>query len=495
LFRGVSGTDLARVHLPPAQLRLVDLFGRKMRGLFGRELHKLLAMDPMEPADCLRSLAAAALMRAHPDRPLFPVSLGLMAVANALVMLGLLPEPEAEAILAGHQVALERKGFPDVWGVTRGELTVRPGAHEYWQSRAAGSGGLREVPLSVAAAGVRCPTSVADVGFEWVKLTSAGLQLSFHATAPYPGAEPADPQEPMRQALSEISLTGDAGRFYDLSAVRVGWGRSRDRQEWHGRVLVAQDPASTPAWLEFTPTAAGAPARVALPPPAQVPVGASDLPWPTAAECYLAALAPVTHISIEAAPSGDVAEAGPEETAEIIATVADSLMAVGALPVSSTLLREFPASGPGWHTPLVHRWGRRAHRVAQGRGTADVMPGTVDFRPAEHRGLAVRLPLEHATAVIESISAQGELVSVQLYGHPWVHGEYWPMITPCFQVRAIDDAGNEHEGIAGGGQVSPGHEGSGEFWFWPPVDPARKSLRVTVSTLWEAAWAEIELPR
>lgn len=123
------------------------------------------------------------------------------------------------------------------------------------------------------------------------------------------------------------------------------------------------------------------------------------------------------------------------------------------------------------------------------------MPGTVEFRPTEHRGLAVRLPLEHATAVIESVSAQGELVSIRLYGRPWVHGEYWPMITPCFQVRAIDDSGDEHEGMAGDWHVSPGHEGSGSFWFWPPVDPGRKSLRVIVSTLWEAGWAEIELPR
>jgi hypothetical protein len=69
------------------------------------------------------------------------------------------------------------------------------------------------------------------------------------------------------------------------------------------------------------------------------------------------------------------------------------------------------------------------------------------------------------------------------------------MITPCFQVRATDDAGDEHEGIPGGWQGSAGHEGSGSFWFWPPVDLARKSLRVTVSTLWEAAWADIELPR
>jgi len=69
------------------------------------------------------------------------------------------------------------------------------------------------------------------------------------------------------------------------------------------------------------------------------------------------------------------------------------------------------------------------------------------------------------------------------------------MITPCFQVRAVDDAGDEHEGIPGGWQGSPQLEGSGRFWFWPPVDPARKSLQMTVSTLWEAAWAEIDLPR
>jgi hypothetical protein len=437
--------------------------------------------DLVDPEDCLRSLTAEALMRAHPARPLFPVSLGLMAVANALVMLGLLPEPRAEAILAEHRSALERKGFGNVWGVTKGELTVRPGAHEYWEARIAGPAGLREVPLSVAALGVHCPTSIADVCFEWVKLTSAGLQLSFRATAPDPGGDPPAPHVPMRQAMAEISLTDDAGHSHDLSAVRVGWSRSGDRQEWHGHVLVAQDPVRKPAWLEFTPTAAGASARVSLPPPAQVPVGTSDPPWPTAAECYLAAIPPVASHTVS--DSVTEATAGPKETAEIVATVADSLMAVGALPVTSTLLREFPGSGPGWHRPLARRWGRRARARATG------------FRVAEHRGLAVRLPQEHATAVIESVSAQGELVSIQLYGHPWVAGEYWPMIAPCFQVRATDDAGNEHEGILSGRQCSPGHEGNGSFWFWPPVPPARKSIRVTVSTLWEAAWAEIELPR
>ena len=246
-------------------------------------------------------------------------------------------------------------------------------------------------------------------------------------------------------------------------------------------MLVAADPASKPAWFELAPTTAGTSGRVALPSPAQVRVGRSDPPWPTPAEGYLAALAPVTTISI--GTSGTVAEAGPEKTAKIVAMVADSLIAVGALPVTSTLLREVSGSDPGWHVQLAHRWGRRARQQA------------VRFRAAEHRRLVVRLPLEHATAVIESVSAHDDLVSIQLYGHPWVMGEYMPMITPCFQVRAVDDAGDKHEGMPGDWRGFPGDEGSGNFWFWPPVASARKSLRVTVSTLWEAAWAEIELPR
>ena len=440
--------------------------------------------DPVRPEDCLRSLAAEALLWA-PHRPLFPESLGLMAVANAFVMLGLLPEPRAEAVLADHKSALEREGFGNAWGVTKGELTVRPGAHEYWQSRMAGPGGLHEVPLLVAAAGVCCPTSVAEVCFEWVKLTSTGWQLSFRATAPDPDirVNPPDLQVVMGQAMSEISLTDDAGQSHDLRAQDVAWGRILDRQEqeWHGHVLVAADPASKPAWFELAPTTAGTSGRVALPSPAQVRVGRSDPPWPTPAEGYLAALAPVTTISI--GTSGTVAEAGPEETAKIVATVADSLIAVGALPVTSTLLREVSGSDPGWHVQLAHRWGRRARQQA------------ARFRAAEHRRLVVRLPLEHATAVIESVSAHDDLVSIQLYGHPWVMGEYVPMITPCFQVRAVDDAGDKHEGMPGDWRGFPGDEGSGNFWFWPPVASARKSLRVTVSTLWEAAWAEIELPR
>ena len=243
----------------------------------------------MNPEGCLRSLTAEALLWAYPQGPLFPVSLGVMAVANAFVMLSLLPEPLAEAILAEHRSALERQGFGDSWGVTEGELTVRPGAHGYWQSRTAGPADLREVPVLVAAAAVRCPTSGAEVCFEWVKLTSTGSRVSFRATAADPGGNSPPADAAMRRAMPEITVTDDTGHSYDLAVEVTRWSRVRERQEqeWHGQVLADPDPARPPGWLEFTAAHAGASGRVALQPPAQLPVGTGSFfffwpPVPTA---------------------------------------------------------------------------------------------------------------------------------------------------------------------------------------------------------------------
>jgi hypothetical protein len=123
------------------------------------------------------------------------------------------------------------------------------------------------------------------------------------------------------------------------------------------------------------------------------------------------------------------------------------------------------------------------------------MDAGTDPGQAGSAGLPVRLPFEHATAVIEDITAREDMVSVRLYGHPLVFDESWPMITPCFRVTAVDDTGARHEGGRDSGSWSPAtHEGSGSFWFWPPVSPQAKQLRVTVSTLWEAAWALIDIP-
>jgi hypothetical protein len=96
--------------------------------------------------------------------------------------------------------------------------------------------------------------------------------------------------------------------------------------------------------------------------------------------------------------------------------------------------------------------------------------------------------------VIENITAHEDHVSVQLYGYPWVIEESWPMIAPCFRVTAVDDTGVPHKGMHDSSSVSPAYDGTGSFWFWPPVPPQAKRLRVTVSTLWEAAWALINIP-
>jgi hypothetical protein len=37
-------------------------------------------------------------------------------------------------------------------------------------------------------------------------------------------------------------------------------------------------------------------------------------------------------------------------------------------------------------------------------------------------------------------------------------------------------------------------EASFGFWFWPPVPAAARRIRVIVSTLREAAWAEVGIP-
>jgi hypothetical protein len=220
--------------------------------------------------------------------------------------------------------------------------------------------------------------------------------------------------------------------------------------------------------------AAGPPARSVVPVPVGVHTGPADPPWPTPAECYLAVLASATSVSIST--GGSTVEL---DTARIIAAVAAALLQVGALPPNSDLLSGGSAAGgghPPWQRHLAQQWMSHAQRRA-GSARAD---------------LAVTLPLRQAAVVIEGITAQDDLVTIQLYGYPWVNGEYWPMITPCFQVRAVDDAGGEHEGMSGSGGGSP--EGRYEFGLWPPVAPAARRIRLIVSTLWEAAWAEMDIP-
>jgi hypothetical protein len=114
-----------------------------------------------DPEAFLRAMVAP-LSRARPGQPLPGVPFSREAVANAFVMLGLLPGARAEEILAGYRPELEAKGFR--LGVLTGELSVVPGALGYHEARAASRAGLTGIPLAVAAG----PVPIAFGGTELV---------------------------------------------------------------------------------------------------------------------------------------------------------------------------------------------------------------------------------------------------------------------------------------------------------------------------------------
>src|SRR4029077_15446982 len=112
-----------------------------------------------DPEAFLRAVVAP-LSRARPGQPLPGVPFSREAVANAFVMLGLLPGARAEETLGQyppgleakrlrHGRELEAKGFRR--GVLTGELSVVPGALGYHEARAASRADLTGIPLAVAA--------------------------------------------------------------------------------------------------------------------------------------------------------------------------------------------------------------------------------------------------------------------------------------------------------------------------------------------------------
>ena len=434
-------------------------------------------MGREDPEAFLRAMVAP-LRAARRGGPLPGVPFSREAVANAFVMLGLLPEARAEEILAECRPELEAKGFR--LGVLTGELSVRPGAYGYQDALAASQDDLTGIPLAVAAGPVPIGFGDTDLRLIWATLTPGGVKLHLGAITRDDARPPQRPYLVLpgyRQLSGEIgsalSMTDDLGRTYRLRP--AGWQGSPagpGRRRWSGTMLAEPQPAGSAAggavrWVEFA-SAGSQPVRVVMPPPVPAETGQAEPPWPTPAECYLADLASVTSISI------GTDEATVElDTGQITAAVAEALLRIGALPPASALLTGSAlltdrTGSRGWQEELIHRWGRQAWQRER------------DGEP-DRAGLAVGLPLRRATAVIESIAAHDDLVSIQLYGHPWVSGEYWPMIAPCFQVRAVDDTGGEHRGIRGSGGGSA--EASFGFWFWPPVPAAARRIRVIVNTL------------
>ena len=443
-----------------------------------------------DPEAYLRAITAP-LARAREGSP-YPVArLSLEAVANSLVVLGRVPAARAEEILAAQRPVLEAAGFRV--GREIGELSVNPGTHGFREARAGAAASLRQLPLAVAGGPLRCRLRRHVLTITWATLTPEGIRLRYHGDARDGDRDLARTLAgEITEDIAELSVTDNTGRTYQVPATVPGIisgrcsaaGQTRWTPEGEFLAVPISDEAgsrgspNTIRWLEFS-AGSGPPVRVQIPPPAAVLTGIAEPPWPTPAECYLDQLAPPDHDW-----SVGSFETGPVEldTASIVAAVADALLAVGALPPDSAVLTGITSRvRPDWHLALTDRQ----------RALTDPWAS-----PGQENGadLAVRLPLEQATAVLENITAREDMVSVQLYGHPWIMEGHWPLIVPCFRVTAVDDTGAEHDGGPGNGSVSAAHEGSGTFWFWPPVARQARQLRVTVSTLREAAWALVDIP-
>jgi len=411
----------------------------------------------------------------------------LEAVANAFVILGLLPVERAEEILAAQRPVRQAAGFRV--GLEIGELSLTRGARAWPRARAAPPGSLGRIPRAIAIGPARWQFGGHGLTIETATLTAEGIWLRYRGDAVEGDREVAgDLLAEITGAIAALSIADDAGGTYRVPAASVGRvmsGRrlASGRTRWipEGEVLAVPSSPEAGArgvravrWVEFS-SGAGQPVRGGMPSPAVVLTGTTAPPWPTPAECYLAQFAPPSRDwSLGSSETGTV----KLDTAAIVAAVTDALLAVGALPPDSALLTDLPDS-------MRLSLGRRQ------RALTDTRDGPEQVSTA---GLAVRLPLNRATAVLETITAREDLVSVQLYGHPWVMDESWPMITPCFRVTATDDTGVAYEGEPGSGSWSPASEGRGAFCFWPPVGPQARQLRLTVSTLWEAAWALIDIP-
>jgi hypothetical protein len=179
-------------------------------------------MADVDPETFLREMAAP-LGAAREGEALPGVPFSLEAVANAFVMLGLLPEARAEAILAGHRAELEARGFR--FGVLTGELSVRPGAHGYQESRTVRRSSLAGVPLATMAETIPVPFGDIELAVTSAVLTPGGVRLGLRASGTVDDGVPAPGRRPVRvtpgRVFSEkiqagLSVHDDLGREYRL---------------------------------------------------------------------------------------------------------------------------------------------------------------------------------------------------------------------------------------------------------------------------------------
>lgn len=338
-------------------------------------------MPTEDPEAFLRAMMAP-LSAARRGEPLPGVPFSQEAAANAFVMLGLLPEPRAEEILAEYRTGLEAKGFR--FGVLTGELSVRPGAHGFQDAQAVGRDSLTRIPLAVAAEMMPIALDGMELSLTGATLTPGGMRLGFRATGQLDSGMSGQPGRPYRvppgQQLAEkiqagVPVTDNLGQKYRLRPVRgrstVPSGRpGQPAARWDGEMLAEPQrraaglaTAEGVRWLDFAP-ASGPAVRLVMPAPDRVAMGTADPPWPTPAECYLAELAAVTSMSIGA--SGGTVEL---DTAQIVAVVADALLWAGALPPDSALLAGGTSAGrPGQRSISPAAPARTREPGPRGRG-------------------------------------------------------------------------------------------------------------------------------
>jgi hypothetical protein len=416
-----------------------------MMGVAPETYLQLMAQDLAEAQPLLRRRVSAA---------------SIQAVANAFAMLGLVSAEGAEAAMtqASRALGLRRAGGSEAGA------GPRP-ACGYWDMRAQGRHALAWIPRAVAAGALRFSVAAADLRCDWFRTARAGLRFQVQAAAV--GQQP--PSRYAGMALAELSAVDDAGHSYRL---RWDGGRGSGRL-WIGEVVAepmsAHERPDDVAWFELA-AADGPAARVVFAPPPATSVGPAAPPWPTPAESYLAWLS-------RQDPAPELGRGGGRQ---VVAAVAEALVSVGAMPAQSPL-----------PPPILGRHERPSHPGLPLTWPHPVRLGTP---PDLQIALGAALSFEHAAAVIEGLSVWGEDIQLHIYGWPWVQGQHWPAAVPSFTVRAIDDLGQEHQGQAGNWRRYGAGEGHSEFILWPAVPRCAGRLRVVISTLWEARWADIELP-
>ena len=221
-----------------------------------------------DPEACLLAMTAP-LGRVREGSP-YPVArLSLEAVANAFVVLGLLPAARAEEIFIAQQPVLEAAGFRV--GREIGELSVNPGTRNFQEARAAALDSPRQIPLAVAAGPVRCRLRRHDLAITWATLTPEGIRLRYHGDARDGDRDVAGALvREITEDITELSIADDTGRTYRVPAANVPSGIS-------GRCLASGEMRWTPEGELLAEPSAARLVRTATAPPSD---GSSFRPAP-----------------------------------------------------------------------------------------------------------------------------------------------------------------------------------------------------------------------